>query len=319
MGKSSKSSSLEQDLDSLRVDFASIKDDVASLAATLKSILDSMPSKEELLAMVTSIQELSKKVAKIPAASVAQVNSSSKDHKKAAEADTNTPRKESSSNVSSKESDTLEKGTLKRMLLPCSSSDNRLEKTAEKSDEGEEPAKKKAKSDINYTYKKANITRPFPVYADAHPLEKNAQVGEIVEFERQPGGSCDGGILFVKGYDSSLSEDDIAEAMLEHFCPCGMIRRIYFQTNGTTPILRHVFVEMLQGTVAALKLNGSDLGGFKLEVHDAKERDEFYFTRDLDFPFIPPKSRRHERWDPSRFTKESPPVYGIVSSSKINK
>ncbi|XP_010462477.1 PREDICTED: uncharacterized protein LOC104743051 isoform X2 [Camelina sativa] len=208
---------------------ASLKDDLASLTATVKSTLDLMPSKEELLAMVTTVQELAKKLAKIPAVSVAQVTSSSKDHhkklakipalvaqvtssskdhkkkrdeveepaKKEAKADTNSPKKESSSNVSSKESDTLEKGTLKRMLLPCSSSDNRLEKTAEKSDEGEEPAKKKAKSDTNYTYKKANITRPFPVYADAHPLEKNAQVGEIVEFERQPGGSYDGGILFV--------------------------------------------------------------------------------------------------------------------------
>ncbi|XP_019095462.1 PREDICTED: nucleolin 1-like [Camelina sativa] len=288
MGKSSKSSSsedegssspdvssIEQDLDSLRVD-------VASLTATVKSTLDLMPSKEELLAMVTSFQELAKKLAKIPA-SVAQVTSSSKYHHKKKRGEGEEPAKK------------------------------------EKSDEGEEPAKKKAKSDTNNTRKKESITRPFPVYVDAHPLEKNAQVGEIVEFKMQPGGSIDRGILFVKGYDSSLSENDITEAMLEHFSPCGMIRRIYFQTNGTTPILRHVFLEMLQGTEAALKLNGSDLGGFKLEVHDAKQRDEFYFTRDLDFPFIPPKSRRHERRDPSRFTKESPPVYGIVSSSKINK
>jgi len=33
---------------------------------------------------------------------------------------------------------------------------------------------------------------------------------------------------------------------------------------------------MLQGTEDALKLNGSDMGGCILEVHDARERDEFY-------------------------------------------
>ncbi|XP_019090870.1 PREDICTED: uncharacterized protein LOC104743051 isoform X3 [Camelina sativa] len=174
-------SSIEQDLDSLRVVMASLKDDLASLTATVKSTLDLMPSKEELLAMVTTVQELAKKLAKIPAVSVAQVTSSSKDHhKKLAKIPALVAQVTSSSKDHKKKRDEVEEPAKK-----------------EKSDEGEEPAKKKAKSDTNYTYKKANITRPFPVYADAHPLEKNAQVGEIVEFERQPGGSYDGGILFV--------------------------------------------------------------------------------------------------------------------------
>jgi hypothetical protein len=75
---------------------------------------------------------------------------------------------------------------------------------------------------------------------------------------------------------------------------------------------------MLQGTEDALKLNGSDMGGCNLEVHDATERDEFYVNYEVSGgPFIKkPCQRLLAR---RKYTRENPPVYGIVSSSKINK
>lgn len=50
---------------------------------------------------------------------------------------------------------------------------------------------------------------------------------------------------------------------------------------------------MLQGTEDALKLNGSDMGGCNLEVHDAQERDEYYINREASGgPFIDYRRRR---------------------------
>ncbi|EFH40384.1 predicted protein, partial [Arabidopsis lyrata subsp. lyrata] len=166
-----------------------------------------------------------------------------------AKADTNTCKKESSSNVSSKESDVLEKETLKRASRP---------------------------------------------YSCDKPLTKTAEVGERVLFIPKQGGRYDGGTIFVKGYDSSLGENDIARALLEHFSPCGMISKIYFQTNDAgAAVLKHVFIEMLHGTEDALKLNGSDMGGCNLEVHDAQERDEYYINREVSGgPFIDYRRRR---------------------------
>lgn len=50
---------------------------------------------------------------------------------------------------------------------------------------------------------------------------------------------------------------------------------------------------MLHGTEDALKLNGSDMGGCNLEVHDAQERDEYYINREVSGgPFIDYRRRR---------------------------
>jgi hypothetical protein len=166
--------------------------------------------------------------------------------------------------------------------------------------------------------KKETLERTLPTYSFKN-LTKTAEVGERALFIPKQGGRYDCGTIFVKGYDSSLGENDLARALLEHFSPCGMISRIYFQTNDAgEAVLKHVFIVMLQGTEDALKLNGSDMGGCNLEVHDATERDEFYVNYEVSGgPFIKkPCQRLLAR---RKYTRENPPVYGIVSSSKINK
>ncbi|KAG7537542.1 RNA-binding domain superfamily [Arabidopsis suecica] len=284
--KKKKIASIKLKTDSLKDALDSLKEDVDSLKATVnsvKSTLDLLLTREDFLALFTAFKEPAKKPASVKnnVIPVIQNSPSSEGHKKSdegeepahkkAKADTNTCKKESSSNVSSKESDVLEKETLNRTLPPCSSS-----------------------------------------------FTKTAEVGERVLFIPKQGGRYDGGTIFVKGYDSSLGENDIARALLEHFSPCGMISKIYFQTNETgAVILRHVFIEMLHGTEDALKLNGSDMGGCNLEVHNAKDREEYYINREASGRYI--QNRRHLRLDRLKFTREKPPVYGIVSSSKINK
>ncbi|OAO92875.1 hypothetical protein AXX17_AT5G50580 [Arabidopsis thaliana] len=200
------------------------------------------------------------------------------------------------------------------------------------SDQGEEPAHKKAKTDTNTckkessrnvsskesdVVKKETLERTLPTYSFKN-LTKTAEVGERALFIPKQGGRYDCGTIFVKGYDSSLGENDLARALLEHFSPCGMISRIYFQTNDAgEAVLKHVFIVMLQGTEDALKLNGSDMGGCILEVHDARERDEFYVNYEASGRYNQkPCQRLLAR---RKYTRENPPLYGIVSSSKINK
>ncbi|AED96120.1 unnamed protein product [Arabidopsis thaliana] len=280
--------SIKEDVSSIKVVVDSLKEDVASLKATvnsLKSTFDLLSTKKDSLAIFTSFKE----TARIPA-------------------------------------------SVKNIVRPviqnsASSEDLKI------SDQGEEPAHKKAKTDTNTckkessrnvsskesdVVKKETLERTLPTYSFKN-LTKTAEVGERALFIPKQGGRYDCGTIFVKGYDSSLGENDLARALLEHFSPCGMISRIYFQTNDAgEAVLKHVFIVMLQGTEDALKLNGSDMGGCNLEVHDATERDEFYVNYEVSGgPFIKkPCQRLLAR---RKYTRENPPVYGIVSSSKINK
>jgi hypothetical protein len=136
--------SIKEDVSSIKVVVDSLKEDVASLKATvnsLKSTFDLLSTKKDSLAIFTSFKE----TARIPASvknivrPVIQNSASSEDlkisdqgeepaHKKA-KTDTNTCKKESSRNVSSKESDVVKKETLER-TLPTYSFKN-LTKTAE--------------------------------------------------------------------------------------------------------------------------------------------------------------------------------------------
>ncbi|CAL9243144.1 unnamed protein product [Arabidopsis halleri] len=309
---------------SIKLKMDSLKEDVDSLKATVnsvKSTLDLLLTREDFLAMFTAFKEPAKKPASVKnnVIPVIQNSPSSEGHKnegeepahKMAKADTNTCKQESSSSVSSKESDVLEKETRKRTLRPCSSKESDvLEKETRKRTL---PPCSSKESDV---LEKETLNRTLPPCSST--FTKTAEVGERVLFIPKQGGRYDGGTIFVKGYDSSLGENDIARALLEHFSPCGMISRIYFQTNETgAVILRHVFIKMLHGTEDALKLNGSDMGGCNLEVHNAEDREEYYINREASGRYI--QNRRHLLLNRHKYTREKPPVYGIVSSSKINK
>ncbi|VVB13185.1 unnamed protein product [Arabis nemorensis] len=84
--------------------------------------------------------------------------------------------------------------------------------------------------------------------------------------------------IFVKGFDPSLARDDIKTALRTHFGTCGKVTRVYVPTECKTgATIGYAFVDMRSSSVEkALKLSGSSLGGWNLEVMMAKDRSEFY-------------------------------------------
>ncbi|XP_018434322.1 polyadenylate-binding protein 2 isoform X1 [Raphanus sativus] len=86
--------------------------------------------------------------------------------------------------------------------------------------------------------------------------------------------------IFVTGFDSSGSRDEIRSALAKHFSSCGELTRVFVHIECETGVSRgYAFINLKQGVgeiEAALTLNGSDLGGRKLLVTMAKRRAEYY-------------------------------------------
>ncbi|ESQ56227.1 hypothetical protein EUTSA_v10027509mg, partial [Eutrema salsugineum] len=82
--------------------------------------------------------------------------------------------------------------------------------------------------------------------------------------------------IFVKGFDPSLARDDIKTALRTHFGTCG---KVFVPTECKTgATLGYAFVDMRNNIEKALKLSGSSLGGWNLEVMMDKDRSEFGLT-----------------------------------------
>ncbi|KAK9676465.1 hypothetical protein RND81_11G079100 [Saponaria officinalis] len=94
----------------------------------------------------------------------------------------------------------------------------------------------------------------------------------------QKGGRSEGQTAFVRGFDTSLGEDEIRSALQEHFGSCGEITRISippdFENGGVKGMAYMNFADS-NGFNAALELDGSDLGGgHHLNVQEAKPRGD---------------------------------------------
>ncbi|KAJ0258793.1 RNA recognition motif domain-containing protein [Hirschfeldia incana] len=85
--------------------------------------------------------------------------------------------------------------------------------------------------------------------------------------------------IFVTGFDSSGSRDEIRSALAKHFSSCGELTRVFVHVECKTGVSRgYAFINLKKrGEIeAALSLNGSDLGGRKLLVTMATRRGEYY-------------------------------------------
>ncbi|CAH8306202.1 unnamed protein product [Eruca vesicaria subsp. sativa] len=84
--------------------------------------------------------------------------------------------------------------------------------------------------------------------------------------------------IFVKGYDPSMRRDDVEKALVEHFRSCGEITRVFvpFKCYTLTSI-GFAFMDLKEDghRKKALLLDGSYMGGKKLEVTMAFDREEF--------------------------------------------
>ncbi|XP_010485217.2 PREDICTED: polyadenylate-binding protein 2-like [Camelina sativa] len=81
--------------------------------------------------------------------------------------------------------------------------------------------------------------------------------------------------IFVKGFDCSLSRDDIKSSLEKHFGSCGEISRVFvpFECKTGSP-LGYAFIDLRNDAKKALTLDGSYMGSLKLEVVMANSRTE---------------------------------------------
>ncbi|CAH2036195.1 unnamed protein product [Thlaspi arvense] len=91
---------------------------------------------------------------------------------------------------------------------------------------------------------------------------------------RSGGGDGAAKTIFVKGFDSSLPEDDIKSALSEHFASCGEITRVSVPIDRETGASKgFAYVDFKEGTEKALELNGSEMSGWNLVVDESRPRD----------------------------------------------
>ncbi|KAF2295399.1 hypothetical protein GH714_032757 [Hevea brasiliensis] len=103
----------------------------------------------------------------------------------------------------------------------------------------------------------------------------------------QKGGRGQAQKIFVRGFDTSLGENEIRSALGEHFETCGEITRISIPTNYETGAIKGMaYLEFkdADGFNKALELSGSQLGDQYLTVEEAK----------------PPRSDNRDAWGSGR-------------------
>ncbi|WZZ75567.1 hypothetical protein YC2023_086937 [Brassica napus] len=91
--------------------------------------------------------------------------------------------------------------------------------------------------------------------------------------------------IFVKGFQHLRARDEIKNELSNFFASCGKVVRVfvpmqmcYLCSLGIVSFLnnRFAFIDYSNGENEALKLNGSYMGGRKLEVKMATDSDEYY-------------------------------------------
>ncbi|KAH0870842.1 hypothetical protein HID58_077864, partial [Brassica napus] len=91
--------------------------------------------------------------------------------------------------------------------------------------------------------------------------------------------------IFVKGFQHLRPRDEIKNELSNFFASCGKVVRVfvpmqmcYLCSLGIVSFLnnRFAFIDYSNGENEALKLNGSYMGGRKLEVKMATDSDEYY-------------------------------------------
>ncbi|CAN8288486.1 unnamed protein product [Cochlearia groenlandica] len=95
---------------------------------------------------------------------------------------------------------------------------------------------------------------------------------------RSGGGGGGGTTVFVKGFDSSLPEDDIKHALSEHFASCGEISRVSVPMDRDRGCSKGIaYVDFKDSADKAYELDGSDMGGWSIVVNEARPRESSGF------------------------------------------
>ncbi|CAN7118787.1 unnamed protein product [Brassica rapa subsp. narinosa] len=118
--------------------------------------------------------------------------------------------------------------------------------------------------------------------------ESKANLKKQKETEREKEDSCCYGCegatgnsletIFVKGFQHLRPRDEIKNELSNFFGSCGKVVRVFVPMQCIVSFLnnRFIFIDYSNGENEALKLNGSYMGGRKLEVKMATSSDEYY-------------------------------------------
>ncbi|VVB09580.1 unnamed protein product [Arabis nemorensis] len=96
-------------------------------------------------------------------------------------------------------------------------------------------------------------------------------------FENEDSDMGNGQTIFVRGFDCSFPIDDIKSTLTKHFSSCGEVWRVFlpYECKTGSP-LGFGFVNMIRDAHKGLALNGTYLGGMRLQVTMAIDRTEYY-------------------------------------------
>ncbi|KAJ0263332.1 RNA recognition motif domain-containing protein [Hirschfeldia incana] len=117
--------------------------------------------------------------------------------------------------------------------------------------------------------------------------ESKANLKKQKETEREKEDSCCYGCeeatgnsldtIFVKGFQHLRPRDEIKNELSNIFGSCGKVIRVFVPMQcGTCVPLGFAFIDYSNGEDDALKLNGTYMGGRKLEVKMATDSAEYY-------------------------------------------
>ncbi|KAH0926230.1 hypothetical protein HID58_018486 [Brassica napus] len=151
----------------------------------------------------------------------------------------------------------------------------------ESEDEKETPKKKNSDVEmVNAEQKQALELHGTSMLGRDIRLDVAQERGERPAYTPQSGaggnfrsGGGGGQSVFVKGFDSSLPEEDIKSALSAHFASCGEITRVSVPCDRETGASKGIaYLDFKDGTDKAFELNGSDMGGWSIVVDQPREK-----------------------------------------------
>ncbi|KAH0862198.1 hypothetical protein HID58_079409 [Brassica napus] len=195
--------------------------------------------------------------------------------------DDSSSEEESSDDESEDEKPAPKKATTKAAKKDSSSDESESDES-ESEDEEETPKKKNADVEmVDAEEKQALELHGRALLGRDIRLDLAAERGDRPAYNTpQSGGGNfrsgggEGQKIFVKGFDSSLPEEDIRQALTQHFASCGEITRVSLPMDRETGASRGIaYIDFKEGAEKAYDLNGTELGGWNIVVDEAKPRD----------------------------------------------
>ncbi|XP_056842292.1 nucleolin 2 isoform X2 [Raphanus sativus] len=113
--------------------------------------------------------------------------------------------------------------------------------------------------------------------ANAKPAPRSSNADGGFQSNNRKGEGSQVKTIYVTRFDKSVSERDMRGALREHFSGCGQITRISLpcdRETGATRGMAYLDLKEEDGFNKALELNGSELGGWNIQVLEGRPRGQ---------------------------------------------